>query len=217
MTKRRKSSTRRKTQASSGLVPIIITLAILAIGIFGVIKGLAYRGDQIRQAAIDSSIAAQDEEAKKKQAFIDSIAPYAQTLHAQYQVLPSITIAQAILESNWGTSRLAADYKNLFGVKGTDPANSQVLETQEYTNGSWQTVKARFRVYPSFDASLLDHAQLLAQGTSWNPNQYQHVLQAGNYQDAAQALQTDGYATDPAYAQKIINIVEKYRLTRYDR
>lgn len=150
-------------------------------------------------------------------AFIKRLAPYAQTLQGQYQVLPSITLAQAILESNWGTSTLASEYHNLFGIKGTDPATTKVLKTQEYENGKWVTVDGRFRVYPSDQASMKDHALLLVNGPQWNPHLYDSVRQATDYATAAKALQTAGYATDPTYAAKLIRLIKAYKLDQYDQ
>ncbi|MBA1434701.1 N-acetylmuramidase [Lactobacillus bombi] len=153
---------------------------------------------------------------KQHQEFIQDLAPAAVKYSQVYGGLPSITIAQAILESDWGQSQLASKYHNLFGVKSDDPQNSQVLKTQEYENGSWTTISASFRVYPNFEESIRDHAALLANGTTWNKQQYQHVLASTNYLDAANNLQRDGYATDPDYTQKIIKIIQKYHLDRYD-
>ena len=148
--------------------------------------------------------------------FVKKVAPYAVVLGKQYGVLPSITIAQAILESNWGTSSLASQYNNYFGIKGEDPSNTKVLETKEYTNGQWITINGRFRVYSDFRESMKDHTKLLVDGTSWNSQQYKQVIQSKNYIDAAVALQTDGYATDPGYTSKIIRIIQKYNLKKYD-
>ncbi|MFD1393406.1 glycoside hydrolase family 73 protein [Lacticaseibacillus jixianensis] len=148
--------------------------------------------------------------------FIKRLAPYAQTLQGQYQVLPSITLAQAILESDWGTSTLASEYHNLFGIKGSDPATSRVMKTQEYQDGKWVTVDARFRIYPSDEASMKDHALLLVNGPKWNPHLYDPVRQATSYEAAAKALQTAGYATDPTYAAKLIRLIKAYGLNRYD-
>lgn len=150
-------------------------------------------------------------------AFIKRLAPYAQTLQAQYQVLPSITLAQAILESDWGNSTLAKDYHNLFGIKDDDPANSRLLKTQEYQDGKWVTVEARFRVYPSDQASMKAHALLLVNGPRWNPHLYDRVRQATDFATAAKALQSAGYATDPTYADKLIRLIKTYDLSRYDQ
>lgn len=149
--------------------------------------------------------------------FIRKVAPQAQKLQGQYNILPSITIAQAILESNWGTSQLSQKYNNLFGVKANgNLANSVYLNTQEFVNGKYVTVKARFQVYKSWNDSLTDHARLLRNGTQWNGNQYSDVINASNYRQGALALQKDGYATDPAYTQKLIYIIRTYKLYQYD-
>ncbi|KRK62394.1 glycoside hydrolase family 73 protein [Companilactobacillus farciminis] len=149
--------------------------------------------------------------------FVKKVAPYAVQLGQEYGVLPSITIAQAILESDWGNSTLASQYNNYFGIKGEDPNNTKLLETKEYTNGQWITINGRFRVYSDFRESMKDHTKLLVNGTTWNPQQYRQVLQSKNYIDAAVALQSDGYATDPGYTSKIIRIIQKYNLKKYDQ
>ena len=53
-------------------------------------------------------------------------------------------------------------------------------------------------------------------GTSWNKDQYQHVLAAKDYASQAQALETDGYATDPGYTKKLIDLIKEFNLTQYD-
>ncbi|MGR3741288.1 glycoside hydrolase family 73 protein [Companilactobacillus sp. DQM5] len=153
---------------------------------------------------------------QKRNEFIDKISPYAITLKKQYGILPSITISQAIVESNWGKSVLARDYNNFFGVKGTDPTNTKVLYTKEFVNGKWIEIHGRFRVYSDYKDSMKDHAVLLANGTSWNPRQYHDVLAAQDYVDATFALQTDGYATDPTYTKKLLKIIKQYNLDRFD-
>jgi flagellum-specific peptidoglycan hydrolase FlgJ len=151
-----------------------------------------------------------------KQEFLDKIVPHAQELQQGYGVLPSIIIGQAILESNWGTSQLAAEYYNLFGVKAYGDQKAITLDTKEFVNEQWVTIKGNFRVYQSWDESLDDHTQLLVNGVSWNPQKYEKVLTANSYKDAALALQEAGYATDPSYAAKIESVIESYQLTKYD-
>jgi len=148
--------------------------------------------------------------------FIKRLAPQAQALQATYQVLPSITLAQAILESDWGRSTNATENHNLFGVKATAEEPGKLMVTQEYYAGTYHQVKRRFRVYPSWHASMVAHAKRLAQGPAWDPGHYRAVTQATTYQAAAHALAKAGYATDPDYAQKIINVIQKYDLERYD-
>ena len=148
--------------------------------------------------------------------FIADIAPAAQQMQANYGVHASISIAQAILESDWGESELSAVYNNLYGMKGDNPENTVRLMTSEYYNGEWITIQAKFRVYDSWAESIQDHALLFVNGTTWNPNQYAAVLQASTYQEAAQALQDCGYATDPDYAEKLIAVIEQHALYEYD-
>ena len=74
--------------------------------------------------------------------FIADIAPAAQQMQANYGVHASISIAQAILESDWGESELSAVYNNLYGMKGDNPENTVRLMTSEYYNGEWVTIQA---------------------------------------------------------------------------
>ncbi|NVY96708.1 glycoside hydrolase family 73 protein [Lactobacillus sp. DCY120] len=186
----------------------VIALSLCLVGIWHLLE------QQFRP--LDSQPATAELTPVRRQ-FLDEVGPAAVKYGHQYNVLPSITIAQAILESDWGTSQLASQYHNLFGVKSDDPQNSQVLKTKEYRQGQWLEIDASFRVYPNFAASIEAHNQLLTQGTSWNTDQYQQVLQADNYVQAARSLQKAGYATDPNYAQKLINLIKKYQLDSYDR
>ena len=156
----------------------------------------------------------QTEQVKKN--FIKKVAPIAQAEQKKYHVLASITIAQAALESDWGQSELSQKYNNLFGVKGTG-TNSAEMTTKEYVNGQWITTKASFVVYSSWQASIEAHTKLFVNGIDGDANHYQAVLTAQNYQQAAQALQDNGYATDPDYASKLISIIEKYNLDQYDQ
>ncbi len=75
------------------------------------------------------------EEVDEQQVFIDSLSGHAQILYEKYHVLPSITIAQAILESDWGNSELAAKANNLFGVKGNYKGHHVTMETDEVEKG----------------------------------------------------------------------------------
>ncbi len=149
-------------------------------------------------------------------AFIKKIAPQAQQLEQKYGILSSISIAQAALESNWGKSELSKQYNNFFGVKAVAGQPSASLATKEYENNQWVTINASFRVYDSWQASMVDHAQLLVNGTTDNPQRYATVVQATDYKTAANGLVDGGYATDPAYANKIIQMIETYHLYRYD-
>ena len=202
-----KSYRRKRSKKNNNTTFILLAIvAVFVISFFG------YRGYVHHQNETKVEMVQQEHNS-----FVKKVAPYAVELGQEYGVLPSITIAQAILESDWGTSTLASQYNNYFGIKGENPDNTKVLQTKEYTNGQWTTINGRFRVYSDFRESMKDHTKLLVNGTSWNPQQYRQVLQSKNYIDAAVALQTDGYATDPGYTSKIIRIIQKYNLKKYDQ
>ncbi|MGL5899851.1 MAG: glycoside hydrolase family 73 protein [Lactobacillaceae bacterium] len=156
------------------------------------------------------------QEKKEKQNFINQLVPIAQQIQKEYHILASISISQACLESDWGRSKLASKYHNYFGIKGSSGQNTVMLETKEFISGKWIKKKENFVVYNSLQESMIDHAKLLSQGTSWNNQQYQEVIDANDYQKAAQALVNAGYATDPNYAEKLIRIIRQYQLNRFD-
>ena len=150
--------------------------------------------------------------------FIESIVPISQRLQRQYGVLASVSMAQAALESDFGRSQLGAEYNNLYGVKtdATDPDGVD-FQTLEYFDDEWVEITDRFKVYPSWEASMEGHAILINEGTSWDPTFYQAVLNGDNYVEQAIGLQESGYATDPTYADKIIEMIETYELNQYDQ
>ena len=137
---------------------------------------------------------------------------------AKQGVLPSITAAQAILESGWGSSELAmAPNNNLFGIKDSEDWNGEIVTvpTQEYVNGDYITVNAAFRKYTSWNDSVVDHAKFFT-STEWRKNNYRKVVNETDYRIAAQELKNVGYATDPSYAGKLISLIEAYKLYEWD-
>ncbi|WP_289761021.1 glycoside hydrolase family 73 protein [Lactobacillus intestinalis] len=209
---------KRKISTLSIIIRIFIILVVLAVGAVGFhyYRRAAAREEQYKMEQLQR----QEEAARlmrQRKAFIKKIGPIAQNVDKSYDLLPSITIAQACLESNYGQSALSQKYNNLFGVKGTNPNTSAVLTTKEYENGKWVEVKARFQIYDSYEASIRAHARLFQNGTTWNPKQYKHVLAAKDYKTQAKALVQDNYATDPNYAEKLTNLIEQFDLEKYDK
>lgn len=145
-----------------------------------------------------------------KTEFIRLILPGAMEGYKKYGILPSLTIAQAILESDWGTRMVD---NNVFGIKATPSWKGKTAEawTREYVDGKLKEVKASFRVYDKIEDGIEDHIELIG-----NASRYETVRNAKNYKDAALAVEKAGYATDPAYAEKLIEIIEKNNLTQYD-
>ena len=145
------------------------------------------------------------------QSFIQSVAPGAIAGWQKYHVLPSITTAQAILESGWGRSTLTTRAHNLFGIKGSYNGQSVTMPTREVYGGRSVMVNAQFRAYPNNAASIEDHGRFL------NVNsRYRNLLGDTNYRSVANKLHQDGYATSPSYASSLINLVQSYNLTQLD-
>ncbi|PKR86090.1 hypothetical protein CWO92_06880 [Heyndrickxia camelliae] len=148
--------------------------------------------------------------------FISEIAPHAQQIKKNFNILASLVIAQACLESNYGKSGLAVKGKNLFGVKGSYNGQSVTMQTTEYKGNKPYRVDAAFRKYPSWYESLCDLANLYVNGVSWDRNKYKNIIGETDYKKAAKNVQADGYATDPNYANKLIKVIEDNNLTQYD-
>ena len=137
---------------------------------------------------------------------------------AKEGILPSITAAQAILESGWGSSELAkAPNNNLFGIKDSEDWHGEIVTvpTQEYLNGDYITVNAAFRKYASWNDSVVDHAKFFT-STEWRKDNYRKVVNETDYRIAAQELKNAGYATDPTYPGKLIRLIEAYKLYEWD-
>lgn len=147
------------------------------------------------------------------QDFIGQIAEHAQSVAAQKGLYASVMIAQAALESAWGTSALsAAPNYNYFGIKGSYNGQSVIMKTYEDNgHGKLYSINAAFRKYPSPTESLLDNAALL------RTNLYRRawIENTSSYKDATKAL-TGLYATDTSYNSKLDSIIQRYGLEQYD-
>jgi flagellum-specific peptidoglycan hydrolase FlgJ len=148
---------------------------------------------------------------RTQQAFISLISPGAVAAQQRWGVPAAVTIAQAIEESSWGNSQLAAQYHNLFGIKGSGPAGSVGLPTSEFYSGQWVTIDAQFRVYHNVAESIADHAELLA-----TSGYYQRAMADRAVPDAFANDLTGVYATDPDYGANLIAIMKLYNLYRFD-
>lgn len=123
------------------------------------------------------------------------------------KILASLTIAQAILESGWGTSALARKSNNLFGIKG----NGKNYKTFEYINGKRVDIVDSFKVYPDWETSVTDHSGLFLR-----LSRYQNLIGERDYKKACRKVYEDGYATAPNYAEALIKIIEQYKLYEHD-
>jgi peptidoglycan hydrolase-like protein with peptidoglycan-binding domain len=144
--------------------------------------------------------------------FIDSTKDGALKGYTEYRILPSLTIAQAILESGWGSSQLAQRAKNLFGIKAFSNWRGEriTLPTTEWDNGKMTVINADFRAYDSFNDSIEDHNKLLTS------SRYKPVRGCSDYKEACRKIYKCGYATDPVYPEKLIEIIEENKLYELD-
>lgn len=126
----------------------------------------------------------------------------------------SITLAQAIHESASGTSSLASNSNNHFGIKCKSYwRGSTYYHKDDDRNKSGQLIKSCFRAYDYVEDSFIDHSNFLKYS-----DHYQKLfrLSKTDHVGWAYGLKECGYATDRAYAQKLVKIIEKYNLANYD-
>jgi len=145
------------------------------------------------------------------QAFVAEHQDAARAVEAKTGIPAGFLIAQAAHETGWGKRdiRLAdgSPSHNLFGIKAGANWKGPVAEitTTEYIGGQAVKVKAKFRAYASAEESFADYAKLIA-----NNPRYERALASANAGDAKQfawGLQRAGYATDPAYADKLSRVI----------
>lgn len=150
----------------------------------------------------------------EQRTFIETVGKLVQNDRYADKILPSLTIAQAILESGWGNSGLTVKANALFGIKAGKGWNGKVYscKTQECYDGvNFTNETACFRAYGSWAESIADHGAFLC-----GLPRYRKVIGERDYKAACRAIHEAGYATDPTYADKLIRMIEQYDLTAYD-
>ncbi len=128
----------------------------------------------------------------------------------------SIKLAQAMLESNCGKSELACKANNHFGIKcGTEwGGKSFHKEDDDYSNG--KLIKSCFREFNSVMDSYVAHSDFLMDPAKASRYGSLFQIKITDYKSWAQGLSKAGYATDPQYAKRLIDLIEKYELFRFD-
>jgi flagellum-specific peptidoglycan hydrolase FlgJ len=156
---------------------------------------------------IDPAIVAEKDRIVK--AYIKKYVTVAVEEMKAYGIPASITLAQGLLESNAGDSRLATDANNHFGIKCFS-RSCQKGHCKNYTD---DTHKDFFRTYPSIWESYRSHSLFLQR------NRYKHLLKLSkkDYKGWAHGLKKAGYATDKRYAYKLISLIETLNLHQYDK
>lgn len=143
--------------------------------------------------------------------FVGRLVPAAR-LAAQASGIPlKLMLGQAALESGWGQREIrhadGSPSHNLFGIKATGGWHGRTVDvvTTEYEDGVPRKLTQTFRAYGSYAEAFADYAQLIA-----GSPRYGEVLAAADHNDAARRIQQAGYATDPAYADKLIRVMAMF-------
>lgn len=144
--------------------------------------------------------------------FLESIHQGAVDGWKQFGVLPSLTGAQAIIESGWGQSALTTQGHNLFGIKGSYNGQSVTMPTYEYYGGRYVQINDAFRAYPSNYESIVDHGRFLKENS-----RYSNLIGQKDYQTVTRLIRQDGYATDPQYTNTLNRVIQQYNLTAWDQ
>jgi len=124
-------------------------------------------------------------------------------------------IAQACLESNYGQSKLSALHNNYFGIKASAGWTGSTVnyQTKEFVNNKLITIKQAFRSYQTRTDGFKDRVKFLQINKRYSIN---GVFSSQTPEEQAKTFLKAGYATDPAYPQKLIDIMSKYNLKKYD-
>lgn len=143
--------------------------------------------------------------------FVDHLLPYAQMVQKSIGIPASHVLGQAAIESGWGkhviTMPDGRSSYNFFGIKATNDWKGQFVDviTTEYVDGLPQKTSSRFRAYASEAEAFSDYASFLNN----NPRYQQVIANSNNPLTFAHELSAAGYATDPAYSSKLINVINK--------
>lgn len=147
--------------------------------------------------------------------FIEKIAVLYQAVPSK--LLVSIRVAQSVIESSYGNSELARNANNYAGIKASAPWTGKVYnkDSQEERQGVLRFENSDFRKYDTIEDFIVDHSNF-CESTEARKQIYAPVLQSKDYKVQAQGL-TGTYATDREYGKKLIDVIERYNLTQYDK
>lgn len=144
-------------------------------------------------------------------------------------VLASVTTAQAILESGFGTTGLATEAHNLFGIKASESGNNWENSTwdgvsiyrartaEQTKSGHEYYIIDNFRAYSNIVDSVGDHSSYLVGAVNGDHYRYDGLQYCTDYRTAATIIKAGGYATDVKYVDKLCSLIEQYNLTRFDQ
>ncbi len=151
---------------------------------------------------------------QEQKIFIKNVAKYVQMYAPQYEIrVCSPIIAQAILESGWGKSTLAAKYHNYFGLKAGTLWRGKTVNMrtgEEYTPGVHTTISAYFRVYDSMEEGIKGYFEFIQLA------RYSNLKGIRDPKKYLETIKADGYATSSKYVENTYALILEYSLTDYD-
>ena len=140
-------------------------------------------------------------------AYIEKFGPTAKEEMHKYKIPASITLAQGLLESGFGFGRLASEGNNHFGIKCHSDWKGKRIYHDDDEKGEC------FRVYKDPATSYRDHSLFLTTRSRYD---FLFNIKINDYEGWAKGLKKAGYATDPKYPDKLISLIERFDLTRFD-
>lgn len=148
------------------------------------------------------------------QEFIENVGRAAVKYYDKYKILPSLTIAQAILESRWGKSGLAVQCHNYFGMKWTEGCGCgyKTFRTGEQRpDGTRYTIDAKFRSYNTMEEGIQGYYKFLQYP------RYKNLRGVKDYKQACEMIRKDGWATSLNYTNNLIYLIKTHKLYEYDK
>ena len=171
--------------------------------------------EQLQKVSLRNKYEGNNEE---KDTFISQLEEASINNYNTYGILPSVTISQAILESDWGTSTLASKYNNYFGIKADKSWKGKIARMETKENYK-DVISANFRAYDSKEESIYDLGKFLKGNSRYEQN---GLFRGSNYTDQANALENAGYATakneqgERIYGDMLISIIKENNLMIID-
>ncbi len=172
--------------------------------------------DNFSGICIDGVIKAAQLAKMSPEEYINLLGPVAQRDYSRTGIFASVTLAQSIIESNWGKSGLSLLYNNMFGIKCDPSWKGKCINmgtTEEYSPGSVTSIIDGFRVYNSVDESFYDHSKFLKDNSRYREA---GVFSAKNAREQIAAIKRGGYATASNYVSTITSVMDTYNLEKWD-
>lgn len=145
--------------------------------------------------------------------FIAAIAPAARASMLLTGIPASFTLAQAALESGWGKSKPCAMACNLFNIKADDSWHGPTysMASTEHVGDKDVVLPAKWRMYPDWQACIADRAKFFTENQRYS--NCRHLVGGEAW---ARVVAADHYATDPLYADKLLDVIHSNSLTHFD-